>query len=90
MENKRVCCPFCHTESKHGLGVCLPCGATITYGKPPGWAVVLGCFLTVVISLLICMAAQNFFLWWPFFIGGMIATFVIAKAAFKDRVIFSR
>lgn len=45
MENKTVRCPFCDHETKHGLGVCLPCGASITYGKAPLWFGQIGALL---------------------------------------------
>ena len=53
MENKTVRCPFCDHETKHGLGVCLPCGASITYGKAPLWFGQIGALLSVVLSFLI-------------------------------------
>ncbi|EJS7092502.1 hypothetical protein NWK44_004726 [Salmonella enterica] len=90
MENKTVRCPFCDHETKHGLGVCLPCGASIIYGKVPEWAVALCCVFSVVLSALIAMLVEPhgaFIIAFAFF---MFTTFFITKAAFKDRVVFRR
>lgn len=59
MENKTVRCPFCDHETKHGLGVCLPCGASITYGKAPLWFGQIGALLSVVLSFGVLILAEN-------------------------------
>ena len=90
MENKTVVCPFCKNEAEHGMGVCLPCGASIVYGKPPEWSVVLGCFLSVVISALIAIALGGHITWFIAFAICMLANVLINKAVFQNRVIFRR
>ncbi|EIS5756640.1 hypothetical protein LZ898_004677 [Salmonella enterica] len=90
MENKTVRCPFCDHETKHGLSVCLPCGASIIYGKVPEWAVALCCVFSVVLSAFIAMLTKPHGIFIIAFAILMLSTFFIAKAAFKDRVVFRR
>ncbi|HHS9855072.1 TPA: hypothetical protein ACTW3A_004957 [Klebsiella quasipneumoniae subsp. quasipneumoniae] len=90
MENKTVRCPFCHSESKHGLGVCLPCGATIIYGKFPEWAVAICCVVSVVLSALIAMLVKPHGAFIIAFSVLMIGSFLIMKGIFQNRVVFRR
>lgn len=90
MENKTVKCPFCHSESKHGLGVCLPCGATIIYGKVPEWAVAICCVVSVVLSALIAMLVKPHGAFIIAFSVLMIGSFLIMKGIFQNRVVFRR
>lgn len=90
MENKTVRCPFCDHETKYGLGVCLPCGASIIYGKVPEWAVALCCVLSVVISSVIAMLTTMHGVFIITFAICMLSTFFLTKAAFSERVVFRR
>ncbi|EPF5079373.1 hypothetical protein ACSSUQ_004211 [Yersinia enterocolitica] len=90
MENKTVVCPFCKNEIEHGMGVCLPCGASIIYGKPPEWSVIIGCVLSVVISILIAIALGGHITWFIAFAICMLANVLINKSVFQNRVIFRR
>lgn len=90
MDNKTVCCPFCQNESKHGMGVCLPCGANIIYGKVPEWAVVLCCVVSIILSCLIAMIVKPHGAFIIAFAVLMLLSFITLKAAFKNRIIFRR
>ncbi|STU34655.1 Uncharacterised protein [Klebsiella pneumoniae] len=66
MEKKTVRCPFCDHETKHGLGVCLPCGANITYGKAPLWFGQIGALLSVVLSFVVLIFFREYVYWFSF------------------------
>ena len=90
MENKTVRCPFCDHETKHGLGVCLPCGANITYGKAPLWFGQIGALLSVVLSFGVLIFSENMFLGLASLFVFLILTFVLSKTIYADRVVFTR
>lgn len=35
MDNKTISCPFCFTQSQHGVRVCKGCHAKVAYGESP-------------------------------------------------------
>ena len=35
MDNKTISCPFCFTQSPHGVRVCKGCHAKVAYGESP-------------------------------------------------------
>lgn len=90
MENKTVKCPFCQSESKHGMGVCLPCGANIIYGKIPEWVIALCCVFSVIMSALIAMLVKPHGAFIIAFSVLMLGSFFISKAIFQNRVVFRR
>ncbi|HCB2835139.1 hypothetical protein [Klebsiella pneumoniae] len=90
MENKTVRCPFCDHETKHGLGVCLPCGANITYGKAPLWFYQIGALLSVVLSFVVLIFSENMFIGLASLFVFLILTVVLSKTIFSERVVFSR
>lgn len=90
MENKTVRCPFCDHETKHGLGVCLPCGANITYGKAPAWFIQLGALLSVMLSIVVLILAENMFIGLASLVVFLILTVVLSKTIYSERVVFSR
>lgn len=90
MENKTVRCPFCDHETKHGLGVCLPCGASITYGKAQLWFGQIGALLSVVLSFLVLIFSENMFVGLASLFVFLILTIVLSKTIYADRVVFTR
>ncbi|EIF0095864.1 hypothetical protein ACR3PJ_004564 [Salmonella enterica subsp. enterica serovar Typhimurium] len=90
MENKTVRCPFCDHETKHGLGVCLPCGANITYGKAPLWFNQIGALLSVVLSFVVLIFSENMFIGLASLVVFLILTIILSKTIYADRVVFSR
>ncbi|EAW2768945.1 hypothetical protein RNV14_004453 [Salmonella enterica] len=90
MENKTVRCPFCDHETKHGLGVCLPCGANITYGKAPLWFGQIGALLSVVLSFGVLILAENMMAGLVSLCFFLLLTFVLSKTIYSDRVVFTR
>ncbi|EIM9434769.1 hypothetical protein LN840_004675 [Escherichia coli] len=90
MENKTVRCPFCDHETKRGLGVCLPCGASIIYGKVPEWCVAICCVLSIVTSALIAMLVKPHGAFIIAFAVFMLVSFLISKSIFQNRVVFRR
>ncbi|EBT1785640.1 MULTISPECIES: hypothetical protein [Enterobacterales] len=90
MEKKTVRCPFCDHETKHGLGVCLPCGANITYGKAPVWFIQLGALLSVILSIAVLIFAENMFIGLASLVVFLILTIVLSKTIYSERVVFSR
>lgn len=90
MENKTVRCPFCDHETKHGLGVCLPCGANITYGKAPVWFIQLGALLSVILSIVVLIFSENMSIGLASLFVFLLLTVIISKAIYSERVVFSR
>ncbi|EJU7400146.1 hypothetical protein N5H45_004510 [Salmonella enterica] len=90
MENKTVRCPFCDHETKHGLGVCLPCGASITYGKAPLWFGQIGALLSVVLSFGVLILAENMMAGLGSLCFFLLITIVLSKTIYSDRVVFTR
>ncbi|EAM1644332.1 MULTISPECIES: hypothetical protein [Enterobacteriaceae] len=90
MEKKTVRCPFCDHETKHGLGVCLPCGANITYGKAPLWFGQIGALLSVVLSFVVLIFSENMFIGLASLFVFLILTFILSKTIYSERVVFSR
>lgn len=90
MENKTVRCPFCDHETKHGLGVCLPCGASIIYGKAPLWFGQIGALLSVVLSFLVLIFSENMFVGLASLFVFLILTIVLSKTIYADRIVFTR
>ncbi|WP_410756737.1 hypothetical protein [Citrobacter youngae] len=90
MEKKTVRCPFCDHETKHGLGVCLPCGANITYGKAPVWFIQLGALLSVILSIAVLIFAENMFIGLASLVVFLILTIVLSKTIYSEKVVFSR
>lgn len=90
MENKTVRCPFCDHETKHGLGVCLPCGVNITYGKAPLWFGQIGALLSVVLSFVVLIFSENMFIGLASLFVFLILTFILSKTIYSERVVFSR
>jgi hypothetical protein len=35
MDNKTISCPFCFTQSPHGVRICKGCHAKVAYGESP-------------------------------------------------------
>ncbi|END4655419.1 hypothetical protein [Klebsiella pneumoniae] len=90
MENKTVRCPFCDHETKHGLAVCLPCGASITYGKAPLWFGQIGALLSVVLSFGVLILAENMMAGLGSLCFFLLITIVLSKTIYADRVVFTR
>ncbi|MDT7062978.1 hypothetical protein [Citrobacter braakii] len=90
MEKKTVRCPFCDHETKHGLGVCLPCGANITYGKAPVWFIQLGALLSVILSIVVLIFSENMSIGLASLFVFLLLTVIIFKAIYSERVVFSR
>ncbi|EAX3713370.1 TPA: hypothetical protein ACV1O4_004218 [Yersinia enterocolitica] len=90
MENKTVRCPFCDHETKHGLGVCLPCGANIIYGKAPVWFGQIGALLSVVLSTAILICAESMAAGLGSLCFFLLLTLVLSKTIYADRVVFTR
>lgn len=90
MENKTVRCPFCDHETKHGLGVCLPCGANIIYGKAPLWFGQIGALLSVILSIAILILAENMAAGLVSLCFFLLLTLVLSKTIYSDRVVFTR
>ncbi|ECQ6652216.1 hypothetical protein FZT77_22535 [Salmonella enterica subsp. enterica] len=90
MEKKTVRCPFCDHETKHGLGVCLPCGANITYGKAPVWFIQLGALLSVILSIVVLIFSENMSIGLASLFVFLLLTVIISKAIYSERVVFSR
>lgn len=90
MENKTVRCPFCDHETKHGLGVCLPCGANITYGKAPVWFIQLGALLSVILSIVVLIFSENMSIGLASLFVFLLLTVILSKAIYSERVVFSR
>ncbi|WP_241167217.1 hypothetical protein, partial [Serratia marcescens] len=69
---------------------CLPCGASITYGKAPLWFGQIGALLSVVLSFLVLIFSENMFVGLASLFVFLILTIVLSKTIYADRVVFTR
>jgi len=87
MEIKKITCPFCHTESNHGVKICLACKAHVGYGLVPQWFIAIG----GILAFLLGAVAAFFNGPVGFFVAFLIVfglTAGIGKAIYAERVVF--
>ncbi|MGQ7071263.1 hypothetical protein ACUN90_03595 [Escherichia sp. SP-MK2] len=53
MDNKTISCPFCFTQSQHGVRVCKGCHAKVAYGESPLSVAFLFQFLALGLAWLV-------------------------------------
>lgn len=53
MDNKMISCPFCFTQSPHGVRVCKGCHAKVAYGESPLSVAFLFQFVALAIAWLV-------------------------------------
>lgn len=90
MEQKTVICPFCNSASKHGVRVCLPCGARISYGVAPKYAVNMALILAGVTSGAIGYYKHSMLAFAISFVILALFSFIFIRSLYKERVIFRR
>lgn len=87
MEIKKITCPFCHTESNHGVKICLACKAHIGYGLVPQWFIILGGILAFLLGAV--AAFFNGVVGFCIAFGLVMGLTVIAgKSIYAERVVF--
>lgn len=89
MEKNIIQCPYCLKESQKGVHVCTGCQASVLYGSPPNWCILLVIFGTFMMSILISMIAGIAAGTISLPIVGIVA-FIVSKMSFSDRVSFRR
>lgn len=88
----QIICPLCHTQSDHGVRVCVGCQATIIYGATENDTKALGSIIAVALFACIVYAFG-----WPhvlpaigLFVGCAIAGGLIVGALLKSKISFHR
>lgn len=87
MEIKKITCPFCHTESNHGVKICLACKAHVGYGLVPQWFIILGGILAFLLSAVAAFfnGPVGFFVGFALVMG---LTVIAGKSIYAERVVF--
>lgn len=90
MENKTISCPFCFTQSPHGVQICKGCHAKVAYGESPLSVAFLFQFVAfglawVAFSLTESTTVSVI----TFFVSCIVLIYKIKKT-YADRVIFIR
>lgn len=53
MDNKTISCPFCFTQSPHGVRICKGCHAKVAYGESPLSVAFLFQFVALALAWLV-------------------------------------
>ncbi len=53
MDNKTISCPFCFTQSPHGVRVCKGCHSKVAYGESPLSVAFLFQFVALALAWLV-------------------------------------
>lgn len=87
MEIKKITCPFCHTESNHGVKICLSCKAHIGYGLVPQWFILIGGILAFLLGAVAAFfnGLVGFFIAFGLVMG---LTVLAGKSIYSERVVF--
>ncbi|MDM3540556.1 hypothetical protein OHN05_19245 [Serratia marcescens] len=97
MDSKTISCPFCFTQSPHGVRICKGCHAKVAYGESP----LSVAFLFQFVAFLFQFVAFGL-AWLVFsltgstpvsvitFFASVIILICIIKKKYADRVVFIR
>ena len=88
MSNHTVQCPFCFTESPHGVKICIGCHAKVAYGESPvGVALLLPFVVFGLAWLAFSLTGSTPVSVITFFVSCIFLIYKIKKT-YADRVIF--
>ncbi|EBA1657368.1 hypothetical protein HB016_002581 [Salmonella enterica subsp. enterica] len=90
MDKKTISCPFCYTQSPHGVQVCKGCHARVAYGESPLSVAFLFQFVAFGIAWLAFSLTESTTVSVITFFASVIILICIIKKAYADRVIFIR
>ncbi|MGJ7660698.1 hypothetical protein ACSF6B_00025 [Escherichia coli] len=92
MDNKTISCPFCFTQSPHGVRICRGCHAKVAYGESPlsgpwhSWFQ----FVALALAWLVFSLTGSTPVSVITFFASVIILICIIKKKYADRVVFIR
>lgn len=90
MKNETIKCPFCFTQSPHGVRICKGCHAKVAYGESPLSVAFLFQFVAFGLAwLAFSWTGSTLVSVLTFFISIIILIYKI-KRTYADRVVFIR
>ena len=90
MENETIKCPFCFTQSRHGVRICKGCHAKVAYGESPLSVAFLFQFVAFGLAwLAFSWTGSTLVSVITFFVSIIILIYKI-KRMYADRVVFIR
>ncbi|MCI0198175.1 hypothetical protein [Cronobacter sakazakii] len=90
MENKTISCPFCFTQSPHGVRICKGCHAKVAYGESPVSVAFLFQFVALALAWLVFSLTGSTPVSVITFFASVIILICIIKKKYVDRVVFIR
>ena len=90
MDNKTISCPFCFTQSQHGVRVCKGCHAKVAYGESPLSVAFLFQFLALGLAWLVFSLTGSTPVSVITFFFCVFILICIIKKKYADRVVFIR
>lgn len=88
MENKTISCPFCFTQSPHGVRICKGCHARVAYGESPLSVAFLFQFVAFGLAWLAYSLTESTPVSVITFFVSCIVLICIIKKTYADRVVF--
>ncbi|HIC4693947.1 TPA: hypothetical protein ACW40F_001209 [Salmonella enterica subsp. enterica serovar Schwarzengrund] len=90
MDNQTISCPFCFTQSPHGVRICKGCHAKVAYGESPLSVAFLFQFVALGLAWLVFSLAESTLISVITFFVSCIVLIYKIKKMYADRVIFIR
>lgn len=90
MDNQTISCPFCFTQSPHGVRICKGCHAKVAYGESPLSVAFLFQFVALGLAWLVFSLTESTLISVITFFVSCIVLIYKIKKMYVDRVIFIR
>lgn len=90
MDNKTISCPFCFTQSPHGVRVCKGCHAKVAYGESPLSVAFLFQFVALALAWLVFSLTGSTPASVITFLPASLFLSALLKKKYADRVVFIR
>ena len=90
MDNQTISCPFCFTQSPHGVRICKGCHAKVAYGESPLSVAFLFQFVALGLAWLAFSLTESTLISVITFLISCIVLIYKIKKMYADRVIFIR
>ena len=90
MDSKTISCPFCFTQSPHGVEICKGCHAKVAYGESPLSVAFLFQFVAFGLAWLAFSWIGSYFVLVITFLVSLIILIYNLKKPYADRVVFIR
>lgn len=90
MDSKTISCPFCFTQSPHGVRICKGCHAKVAYGESPLSVAFLFQFVAFGLAWLVFSLTGSTPVSVITFFASVIILLCIIKKKYADRVVFIR